>query len=270
MRRVLLLTVIIQLIVVSSVQSDTTYDTLIFPDSPWEYAVLDLDLWPNWNNLQYSDIPWDTLKWEIGNAPFGNTSTYGNQTVPAPKTNWLANTDLALQKRIYITPIGKGKGNDTSMLNVSVDNGIVLYVNGVQVIKINEEGFTTEWEYTYPISSLPFNFGWNTIRVLIEDHGTATYFNMCLRGDFPSFRDSLRTSAGDQSINKYNKKNTGYTVKIINNIVDIQSISDISIFDMRGVLVKSVRKSHTINISGMKKGCYLLKTNDSFTKLIIK
>ena len=140
----------------------------------WEYSVLGTDLYSGWGSVNYNSVNWNSLMWNTGNAAFGNPYSLPYNTY------WQANTDLALQKTFVIdgilsTPI---------TLNVASDNGFVIFINGQQVAKANEEGYTKYWEYSLPLSTLGFiSPGNNLIQVLAEDHGGATFFDLNLTGD---------------------------------------------------------------------------------------
>ena len=149
--------------------------TFIDEGDSWEYNIFTVpDLWANWSTAGYSTFDWGTASWTTGNAAFGNQSISGHVL----GTSWAANSDIALKKDVTLN------GTLTGLtLNVASDNGFMIFVNGVQVAKQNAEGFTSYWEYTlYPDLS-PFAQGINTVSVLAEDHGGATYFDMKLIGD---------------------------------------------------------------------------------------
>jgi hypothetical protein len=61
-----------------------------------------------------------------------------------------------------------------------------VFVNGQQVAKENAEGYTKYWEYTFSLPASLFSAGDNTIEVLAEDHGGATFFDLELTGDVTS------------------------------------------------------------------------------------
>lgn len=121
--------------------------------------------------VNYNSFDWNNNNWTIGNAAFGDQS-YPNWDMEV-NTIWPVDTDLALQKTIAIAGT---IGNVT--LNIAVDNGFVVFVNGQEIARENEEGFTSYWEYTYNINSLLFRQGMNTVSVLAEDHGGSTFFDM--------------------------------------------------------------------------------------------
>lgn len=149
--------------------------TLIDQGDTWQYSVLNVDLWPNWGSAGYNSVLWSTLTWVDGSAAFGNPYSGGLSYA----TQWAENTDLALQKTVNVA----GTFTGTLTLNVASDNGFIVFVNGIEVAKINAEGYTSYWEYELAINPSDFVIGTNTIRVLAEDHGVATFFDMKLAGD---------------------------------------------------------------------------------------
>jgi hypothetical protein len=68
-------------------------------------------------------------------------------------------------------------------LNVAVDNGFIVFINGVQVAKGNAEGYTNYWEYALQIDQKWFASGSNLIQVFAEDHGGATFFDLKMTAD---------------------------------------------------------------------------------------
>jgi hypothetical protein len=136
----------------------------------WQYQTIRADLWPaaTWATVDYSTYTSNaTGPWSTGTAAFGN--------VVQATTNWAANTDLALQYTFNFF----GTAADL-LLNVAVDNGFAIFLNGVQVAKDNAEGFTNYWEYTFNLNPSALAQGLNVLQVLAEDHGGATYFDLKL------------------------------------------------------------------------------------------
>ncbi len=146
-------------------------DTILPPGSEWEYAF----------GVQ-PDTTWTTTTggWNKGNAPFGNMPIGNNTYGPdfGYNTLWPENGILSVRTTIDLT------GYDLSTIHwdLGVDNGFMLYVNGVFVAGDNAEGYTKRWEYSGGIPSglLP---GDNIIAVALEDHGVATAFDMQITGD---------------------------------------------------------------------------------------
>lgn len=138
----------------------------------WEYQIFDTpDLWSDWASVDYDSFDWDNATWNVGNAAFGNDGYY--------TTYWEDNHDIALQNTYELN------GNLSNIvLNVAVDNGFALFINGGLVAKEMAGGFTSYWEYTYNLDYSFFSQGINYIQVLAEDHGGSTFFDMQLTADF--------------------------------------------------------------------------------------
>ena len=147
---------------------------IVSQQDTWNYNVLTSDISPSFVSRDYSDFTTHYTGALSGQAAFGNY--YPAAGVPAPTTNWAANTDLALQITTSLT--AEVIGNVT--LNLAVDNGAMVFINGTKVFAEGAEGFTSIWEYSTSIDGALFNVGLNTISVLTEDHGGATYFDMQL------------------------------------------------------------------------------------------
>jgi hypothetical protein len=149
--------------------------TIVTEQDMWQYSVLNQDLYQKWNNVNYSTVDWNSLSWQTGQAAFAEEIT----SSPKRHTVWKANTDLALQKTVTID----GTLNGDLTLNLALDNGAIVFINGIQVFKDDAEGNTNYWEYTQSVSNSLFHQGDNVIQVLTEDHGSNTYFDMKLAGD---------------------------------------------------------------------------------------
>lgn len=113
--------------------------------------------------------------WSTGNSAFGN-----NSGLPQA-TNWAANTDLAL----YTTFNVSGSPTGSITLKVASDNGFLVFLNDQLLAKENAEGYTGYWEYTFTNSSALLSGGTNVLKILAEDHGGATFFDMQLTGYVP-------------------------------------------------------------------------------------
>jgi hypothetical protein len=151
--------------------------TIVQKSDTWNYAVLTNDLFPNWASVGYNSFDWNKASWTPGKAAFGNSN--GSVFYLPQNTFWYANTDMALMKQVNIP----GKINGDITLNVAVDNGFILFINGKEVAKRNDGGYTTYWEYTIPLNNAPFKIGQNTIQVFIEDNGAKTFFDMQMTAD---------------------------------------------------------------------------------------
>ena len=111
-----------------------------------------------------------------GQAAFGNRNAPGGPV----NTTWFANRALYLQKTVNLS------GNLTSdaTLNVAVDNGAAIWINGNLAFRDDRGGFTSIWEYpNQNVSSSFFTSGANIISVIANDYGGLTYFDMELTGD---------------------------------------------------------------------------------------
>lgn len=154
--------------------------TFVTTGQSFQYKALDTDLWSNWAgaNLATFDnfVATNPISgWATGNSAFGN-----NYSLPQA-TAWAADTDLALYTTFTLG--GAASGNLT--LNVASDNGFLVFLNDQLLAKENAEGYTSYWEYTFTNSSALLTQGTNVIKVLAEDHGGATFFDMRLTGNVP-------------------------------------------------------------------------------------
>lgn len=145
---------------------------IVSQQATWNYNTTSADLLTDFVNRGFGDFTTYYTGTSSGQAAFGNSGS----GVPAPNTVWGANTDLALQTTATLA--GTVIGDVT--LNLAVDNGAIVFVNGVKVFAAMAEGFTSIWEYTTAVDGSLFTVGLNTISVLTEDHGGATYFDMQL------------------------------------------------------------------------------------------
>ncbi len=144
--------------------------TMVDQGASWNYTTLGFDAWPVWGSIDYSSVNWNSPGWLVGNAAFGNTWTYN--------TYWAANTDLGLQ-----TTYNLSGSISNVFLQVAVDNGFAVFINGQLAVQANAEGFTNYWEYIIPIANNYFVQGLNTISVIVEDHGGGTFFDLRLIAD---------------------------------------------------------------------------------------
>jgi hypothetical protein len=137
----------------------------------WNYSTLTTDLWSHWASASLADFAQNNGRWASGASAFGNSGAFA--------TNWAADTDLALTTTFNFS----GAVNGNLNLRVASDNGFLVYLNGVLLAKDNAEGFTTYWEYNYALNPASLVQGVNTLQVLAEDHGGATFFDMQLDAD---------------------------------------------------------------------------------------
>lgn len=119
---------------------------------------------------------YDDSQWFTGAAPFGNTAggDFG------ANTQWDVDYDPLL--RTSITLLSPAQ----QTVYLGVDNGFVMYVNGVQVASANAGGFTSRWEYIFTIPADRFVAGTNTIAIALDDYGGLTAFDMMIEGPVPA------------------------------------------------------------------------------------
>jgi hypothetical protein len=149
--------------------------TLISQGSTWDYVFLlySNDISSTWSTLEYSSFDWSSYGWGTGDAPFGNAWMLPYDTY------WPEQADIALRTTYNLS----GDINGNLLLQVAADNGFIVFVNGSQVAKENAEGYTSYWEYNLSIPDTYFVQGQNTISVIAEDHGGATFFDLQLTAD---------------------------------------------------------------------------------------
>lgn len=159
--------------------------TFVDQGASYQYKTLDSDLWSGsgwaagvglstFDNFAAAN---PISGWATGNAVFaGSPSVVGG-------TQWNANTDLA----IYTTFEVNGTPTGDLTLNVASDNGFLIFLNDQLVAQQNAEGYTSYWEYTFTLSPATSYLvgGTNTLKILAEDHGGSTYFDMKLSGHVP-------------------------------------------------------------------------------------
>lgn len=149
--------------------------------STYQYKVLGTDLWSGggwapgvglstFDNFAAAN---PISGWATGTAAFGNAG--------GAVTAWAANTDLALYKTFEVSGMVTGD----LKLNVASDNGFLIFLNDQLLAQANAEGFTSYWEYTFTLSpgSAYINSGTNVLKILAEDHGGLTFFDMKLSGN---------------------------------------------------------------------------------------
>lgn len=124
---------------------------------------------------------------KVSNGAFGNSEIGFDPTV---QTYWSDNTGLALEKTFNLS----GKLNNAE-IDYGIDNGAVIYVNGVEVSRLIEEGYGWQNEHSLTLASSLFKTGSNMIQVLAEDHGGATWFDLQLKGDVTGVTPTPEPSA---------------------------------------------------------------------------
>ena len=146
--------------------------TILSQQSFWDYNVTATD----YGNGGLAGVNYAGFLAEYTGALNGQAG-FGNTAPPpggATNTTWNVNDDLALQTTA--TLLGDVIGNVT--LNLAVDNGAKVFINGVDVFFADAGGYTNIWEYTASISGGLFNVGLNTISVMVSDYGGLTFFDM--------------------------------------------------------------------------------------------
>lgn len=182
--------------------------TLIAQGDTWNYAVLNTDLWPIWNSVDYSSFNWENAAWQTGQAAFGSPWLHAYPWEPALPYNtfWSPNTDLALMKTVNIN----GIFTDPLILHLAECHGAILFINGTEIVRDNVDFYTVYWEATVSIDPSVFRQGLNTISVLTESHGADTsFFDMELVGDLqpvPEPATMLLLSAGLVSLIGFRRK----------------------------------------------------------------
>lgn len=151
--------------------------TFVDTGQSFKYSIIG-DLWPNWASVNLATF--DNFAaanpisgWSTGNSAFGNP-----YSLPFA-TPWAADTDLAL----YTTFNVSGSPTGSITLKVASDNGFLVFLNDQLLAKENAEGYTGYWEYTFTNSSALLSAGTNALKILAEDHGGATFFDMKLTGN---------------------------------------------------------------------------------------
>lgn len=168
---------------------------LIKAKSVWYYKTLDFNLWTpedDWSTAaDYSAVTWTEAvnTWDKGPALFGNLDAelaagntdyqkYLAETGPWV-TYWEPNTDLALLQNFNVA----GPITGSATLNVAVDNGFVIFLNGTEIARQTAELYTKYWEYELTIDGSLFELGANELAVLAADHGSLTAFDLQLTAD---------------------------------------------------------------------------------------
>jgi hypothetical protein len=120
-----------------------------------------------WTSTSYDDSGWSEGATLFGNADYG---------IGAPATEWAAEYDPKVRKTI-----DAGAGINGAMLDIAIDNGYDLYLDGVLLDSQNAEGYTYRWEYSVALGNL--SAGLHTIALQLEDHGGITGFDAQLTGE---------------------------------------------------------------------------------------
>jgi hypothetical protein len=103
-----------------------------------------------------------------------NANWSGPQVIPG---TWAVNSETAI---VYAIDAGAGLSNTNLLLDIGVDNGIFVWLNGVFVGGQLAPGVATIGEFSV---NLPDLIGVNYLQVLREDHGGGTGYSIRLAGD---------------------------------------------------------------------------------------
>ncbi len=150
-------------------------DTLISVNDSFKYVGTQSTNTPaalGINMTGYTNTGYDDSQWLTGNAAFGNTNNAGFDYT-AGGTFWDVNTTPFLRKTLNLASAPTGVH-----VNLGVDNGFDLYINGTHVTGDNQEGFTSMWEYSFDVPDGLLHSGNNVVALALEDHGGLTAFNM--------------------------------------------------------------------------------------------
>jgi len=126
----------------------------------WQYSS-------EFYSATYNSFDWVKIQ-ATGNGAFGNSNN---------STYWNANTGMALQKEFVIN----GTISDATLW-YGTDNGLIVFINGNYIFRLNEEGSGYRDEHSIVLASSFFNHGDNLIQVLAEDHGGGTWIDLKLTG----------------------------------------------------------------------------------------
>jgi hypothetical protein len=119
-----------------------------------------------WTGVSYDDSSWYTGATLFGNMDYG---------LGAPATEWTAGYDAKVRKTI-----DAGAGIDGAVLNIAIDNGYTLFLDGVQIDSQYAEGYTNRWEYSVALGDL--SAGVHTLALQLDDNGGVTAFDAELTG----------------------------------------------------------------------------------------
>ena len=198
--------------------SATDFDILPQAASDWLYLQVNapntdptLEATPisDWKTATDEQILNDPAGWLTGPAPFISDPAYiayNFPSIPADSayTTWPADApyvdvpggdDLIARKVINLS------GYDLSTVQwfAAVDNGMTLYVNGVEIFRADEEGYSPEWEYYGEIpqfqedgvSPLLKGDGTDVVAVALRDWGGVASFDMKITAEPLSTGTSL-------------------------------------------------------------------------------
>jgi hypothetical protein len=112
-----------------------TYNTtLITPDDVWKYNQYGTDLGTTWRMPDYNDSSW----------PLGAAVLYDETVSPWPPEPWIKNTNLTVElgkitfyfRKHFYLDADPTVDDITLQLYTLIDDGVVLYLNGVEVKRL--------------------------------------------------------------------------------------------------------------------------------------
>lgn len=178
-----LLVTLFALAAMFSCSNDAKAVNLINSESTWNYKVLEQNLVSGVknNSLTYDSTFWNNNEgWSQAGGVFGN-QVYDSNEIPKVNGLWTANTSLALKQSFNLTNPLKDL-----TLNLAVDNGATVFINGQKVFNDYKDGYTSrnsQWEYTRLLDTSVLVQGQNTVSVFAADGGVVSAFDMQLSGN---------------------------------------------------------------------------------------
>jgi hypothetical protein len=111
--------------------------------------------------------------WLTAAAPTGGTWSAAPQAIPA---TWAINTETAI-----VYAINAGSGLSNVHIDLGVDNGIYVWLNGTYLFGAMAPGGSTPGEYGIDVASLAG--GTHYLQILREDHGGSTGYSIQMTAD---------------------------------------------------------------------------------------
>ncbi len=109
----------------------------------------------------------------LGDPAHLNANWSGPQLIPS----WAVNSESAI---VYKIDAGAGLSNTNLLLDIGVDNGVFVWLNGSYVGGELAPGGAVSGEFSVHLADLT---GVNYLQILREDHGGLTGFDIRLQGD---------------------------------------------------------------------------------------
>ena len=148
----------------------------------FSYAIMG-DLWGDWTNVNLATFDNFAMANPISSWATGQ-SAFGNYMGLPQNTRWESHVgDLALFSTFTFAD---ANAVTALTLDVASDNGFAIFLNDQLLAKDNQEYYTTYWEYTFSVPASYLMTGSNTLKVLAEDHGGKSFFDMRLTADIPA------------------------------------------------------------------------------------